>query len=267
MIERFYSGDRAASREGLAATGVVLRRSDVRRARRGFWGLLHRRAKPSAATSKRSSPSSAWACGPWAWSGTTGTPRRRGMGRARRGLTPFGKEVVRVMQEVGMIVDVSHLSERGFWDVIRSAGPRHRLPLNARALCDHPRNLTDPQLRLADTGGVVGITFARPFTAGGKAGIERWSTTSSTPSPSRGPRSVWAAISTADGTVPGLEDVTGSLRFGRCLRRGVHPDEGGHDHGGNWPGCSSGPCRNSAAGIIRAEQAYYLRTVRSEPRF
>jgi len=76
------------------------------------------------------------------------------------GLTRFGRAVVRECNRLGILVDVSHLSERGFWDVMRVAeGPVIASHSNARALCDHPRNLRDEQLRaLAATGGVVGLT-------------------------------------------------------------------------------------------------------------
>ena len=81
------------------------------------------------------------------------------------GLTPFGKEVVKAMWEVGMVVDVSHLSEAGFWDLVRmGGGPIVASHSNARALCDHPRILTDDQIRaIAGTGGVIGVNFYPPF--------------------------------------------------------------------------------------------------------
>lgn len=80
------------------------------------------------------------------------------------GLTSFGKELVQAMNELGMMIDVAHLSEHGFWDVLKhSASPVIASHACCRALCDHPRNLTDEQLRaLAQAGGVVGITFV-PF--------------------------------------------------------------------------------------------------------
>lgn len=74
-------------------------------------------------------------------------------------LTDFGREVVREMNRLGMIVDVSHVSEATFFDAIEtSADPIVASHSCCRALCDHPRNLTDKQLRaLAENGGVVGI--------------------------------------------------------------------------------------------------------------
>jgi len=81
------------------------------------------------------------------------------------GLSPFGEEVVREMQRIGMLVDVSHVSDETFEDTLRVA----RAPVIAshssmRALCDHPRNVSDDMLRaLARNGGVVMVNFAAPF--------------------------------------------------------------------------------------------------------
>lgn len=91
------------------------------------------------------------------------------------GLTKFGKEVVREMERLGMLVDVSHLSDAGFWDVEKLAKkPFIASHSNARAVCAVQRNLTDDQLRaIAAKGGVVGLNFYPNFLAKGeKAGIE-----------------------------------------------------------------------------------------------
>ena len=81
------------------------------------------------------------------------------------GLTPFGREVIAEMNKLGMIVDVSHLSEKGFWDVIElSASPIIASHSNAWAVCDHPRNLTDSQIKaLKNNGGVMGMNFCPDF--------------------------------------------------------------------------------------------------------
>ena len=93
----------------------------------------------------------------WA-DGSEGAPRHGG-------LTPLGRRVVREMNRLGMVVDVSHVSDATFWDVLKLATrPVIASHSNARALCDHPRNLTDSMLRaIARNGGVVGVTFAAAF--------------------------------------------------------------------------------------------------------
>ncbi|MDI6709631.1 MAG: dipeptidase [Bacillota bacterium] len=88
-----------------------------------------------------------------------------GEGDRAGGLSRFGLSVIEAMNDLGMLIDVSHLAEPGFWDVLReSRAPVTASHANCRALCDHPRNLTDEQIRaLADRGGVVGITFVPDF--------------------------------------------------------------------------------------------------------
>jgi membrane dipeptidase len=78
------------------------------------------------------------------------------------GLTAAGKELVRACNELGILVDLAHLNEQGFWDVARlSRAPLVATHTGAHALARKSRNLTDDQLRaIADTGGVVGVTFA-----------------------------------------------------------------------------------------------------------
>lgn len=81
------------------------------------------------------------------------------------GLTDFGKEAVAYMQELGMLVDVSHLSEGGFYDVAKVCKkPFVATHSNSRALSPHQRNLTDDQVKvLANAGGVTGLNFAPEF--------------------------------------------------------------------------------------------------------
>ena len=82
-----------------------------------------------------------------------------------RGLKPKGFEVVEAMNELGMLIDVSHLSDAGFEDVItHSTKPIIATHSNARAVTNHSRNLTDEQLKkLADNGGVAGLAFSVNF--------------------------------------------------------------------------------------------------------
>lgn len=89
------------------------------------------------------------------------------------GLSRFGLEVVKKMNELGMLIDVSHLNEAGFWDVMRnSTKPVIASHSNARMLCDHPRNLTDEQiLAIADNGGVMCVNFVSPFLVREKQGF------------------------------------------------------------------------------------------------
>lgn len=86
-------------------------------------------------------------------------------GDPRAGLTEAGRRAVRRMEELGMVVDVSHLNDGGFWEVLDLArGPVIASHSNCRALCDVPRNLTDDQLRaIRDTGGVVGLNVFHGF--------------------------------------------------------------------------------------------------------
>ncbi|HHY76223.1 MAG TPA: membrane dipeptidase [Firmicutes bacterium] len=79
----------------------------------------------------------------------------------RGGLTRFGRAVVRECADLGIIVDVSHISEAGFWDVVEmTEQPVVASHSNCHKLYAHPRNLTDDQIRaIAETGGVVAVSF------------------------------------------------------------------------------------------------------------
>lgn len=91
------------------------------------------------------------------------------------GLSEFGRQVVAEMNRMGMIVDVSHLCEASFNDVLElSSAPLIASHSNGKAMCSHPRNLSDSQLNdIKNTGGVVGINFYPYFLNNtGKASIE-----------------------------------------------------------------------------------------------
>ncbi len=77
------------------------------------------------------------------------------------GLSPFGREVVAEMNRLGMLVDVSHVSDASFYDVLEhSSKPVVATHSCCRALADHPRNMTDDMIRaLAAAGGVIQINF------------------------------------------------------------------------------------------------------------
>src|ERR1041384_2190797 len=80
---------------------------------------------------------------------------------ASRGLNDFGKNVVREMNRLGMMVDVSHVSDKTFWDIVNtSTKPVVATHSACRAIADVPRNLTDDMIvALAKTGGVVNVIF------------------------------------------------------------------------------------------------------------
>jgi membrane dipeptidase len=90
------------------------------------------------------------------WAGSSGDD----VGRTR-GLNEFGKSVVREMNRLGMIIDVSHVSDPTFWDIVNtSTAPVVATHSACRAIADVPRNLTDEMIRaLANTGGVVNVIF------------------------------------------------------------------------------------------------------------
>lgn len=83
----------------------------------------------------------------------------------KSGLTEFGKIVVKKMNEIGMIIDVSHLSESAFWDVVSlSTSPIIASHSNCYTLAPHYRNLTDDQIKaIANSGGYIGINFYFKF--------------------------------------------------------------------------------------------------------
>ena len=93
----------------------------------------------------------------WADS-STGKPEHNG-------LTDFGKQVIREMNRIGMIVDVSHVSDKTFYDVLQvTTKPVIASHSSCRSLSDVPRNMNDEMLHaLAQNGGVIGVNFGAPF--------------------------------------------------------------------------------------------------------
>ncbi|MBQ9237656.1 MAG: membrane dipeptidase [Prevotella sp.] len=81
------------------------------------------------------------------------------------GVSPFGEQVIKEMNRLGIMVDLSHAGEKSFYDAMEiSQTPIVCSHSNCRALCDHPRNLTDDQLRaLAKSGGLAHTTFYPGF--------------------------------------------------------------------------------------------------------
>ena len=101
----------------------------------------------------------------WNYENCIGYPNSCDQTIMEAGLKPFGKQVIQEMNKKGMIIDVSHLSDGGFWDCIRlSEEPVIASHSNCRALCSHPRNLTDAMLyALGEKGGVAGLNFYPNF--------------------------------------------------------------------------------------------------------
>lgn len=101
----------------------------------------------------------------WNQENCFGAPNSRDATIMAKGLTDFGKDAILRMNELGMGVDVSHLSDGGFWDVVRlTKKPFFATHSNCRSLNPHPRSMTDEMIRaLADKGGVMGVNFCPAF--------------------------------------------------------------------------------------------------------
>ena len=101
----------------------------------------------------------------WNHKNTLAFPNSAKAKTMQRGLKPFGFEAVEEMNRLGIVVDVSHLSDGGFWNVAKaSKKPFIATHSNSRFVTNHPRNLTDDMIKvLAEKGGVVGLNFAPDF--------------------------------------------------------------------------------------------------------
>jgi membrane dipeptidase len=166
---------------------------------------------------------------------------------AKSGLTGFGVAVVKRMQHLGMVVDLAHISEPGFWHALEvTEGPVTVSHANARAVYDHPRNLSDAQVRaVAERGGVIGIHTLPTFTGAGSptledllrhvdhlvqvAGIEHVSfggdfVASDGPRPPR--EQIFHDPREAPPTIPGLAEVDDLVNLtGALLGRGYTKDD------------------------------------------
>ncbi len=93
------------------------------------------------------------------WADSSGT--RRDLAPRHHGLAPFGEQVVREMNRLGMMVDISHVSDETFWDVLAvTRAPVIASHSSVRAVADHRRNVSDDMLRgLAENGGVLMVNF------------------------------------------------------------------------------------------------------------
>lgn len=144
-----------------------------------------------------------------------------------KGLTGQGKAFVRKMQELGMLVDVSHLSDPGFWDVMELAEkPVFASHSNARAICAHPRNLTDEQFTaIIDNGGVAGLNMCDLFLGPAPdldtaaAHVEHWLELGGEKHISLG--GDWDGITHPPKEVSGIQDLD---KLVECLLRRNYPE-------------------------------------------
>jgi len=92
------------------------------------------------------------------------------------GLSSFGKKVIKRLEKEKYIIDLSHLDQTSFWDVIQETSkPVICSHSNARALCDHPRNLTDEQIKIIGArGGLIGINAIPEFVDPANPSLERF---------------------------------------------------------------------------------------------
>lgn len=156
------------------------------------------------------------------------------------GLTGAGRALLALAEELGIVVDLAHLNEPGFWDAAAMATrPVVVSHANARAVCDHPRNLTDEQLRAVAThGGVVGLNLYPPFvTAAGRADLDDILRQLGYLLEVAGPQAVGLGLD-FDGievTPPDLPEITALPRLFAALDRlGLDPDARAGLLGGNW---------------------------------
>jgi membrane dipeptidase len=155
------------------------------------------------------------------------------------GLTRFGVAVVKEMNRLGMLVDVSHLSPRGFWDVLSHTGkPVVASHSNCRGLCDHPRNLADDQIKaLASAGGVMGLCFYPEFVHKKEANLEALLDHAEHVAALAGTDCIGLGsdFDGMDATIDGLKDVTSlPLVTGGLIKRGFSKEEVEKIIGGNF---------------------------------
>jgi membrane dipeptidase len=105
------------------------------------------------------------------WADSSGDMGRKDVKR-HRGLTDFGREVVREMNRIGMIVDVSHVADETFWDVLEtSTAPVFASHSSCRSIASIPRNMTDEMIvAMAKKGGVIQINFGCQFLRPARSG-------------------------------------------------------------------------------------------------
>ena len=109
----------------------------------------------------------------WNFSNCFGYPNSEDKSIMQKGLTDFGKDALAEMNQRGILIDVSHLSDGGFYDVaLLSKKPFIASHSNCRALTPHSRNMTDDMIRtLAEHGGVAGLNFYSEFVNSRRDGV------------------------------------------------------------------------------------------------
>jgi len=158
---------------------------------------------------------------------------------SRGGLTSFGKSVIKEMNRLGMLIDVSHLSSAGFWDVLALTDkPIAATHSCCAALCKHPRNLSDQQLlALRNNNGIIGINFYPDFLGSNNATVETAIEHIEHAVSVTGPDCVGIGsdFDGIDKTPGGLEDITKLPHLAEAMiRRGWKEEDIGKVLGGNF---------------------------------
>lgn len=173
------------------------------------------------------------------WNGRNELGDGVGEGEAGGGLSLFGRAVVREMNSLGMLIDVSHLNEKGFWDVAETSNqPFAATHANCRSICNHRRNLNDDQLEyLAKSGGVLGLTFVPDFIDENNPGLENLIRHIDYIASRFGIDCIGLGsdFDGMEGFARGLEDVTCLPNLAEALlKRGYSHDNIAGIMGGNW---------------------------------
>lgn len=154
------------------------------------------------------------------------------------GLTVKGKQLVRECNKLGMMLDVSHLGEKGFWELTElSTKPLAATHSNAQAVCSHPRNLTDEQIKaLIMMGGIVGLTFVPWFVKASEPAVKDILTHIDHICGLGGVRHIGfgSDFDGIDQHIPGLEHPAHYERLSNELHKRYTPAEAEGFLSGNW---------------------------------
>ena len=146
------------------------------------------------------------------------------------GLTPFGRQVIREMNRLGMLVDLAHINRQGFFEALEtSSAPVVVSHANTRALCDHPRNFSDDQLRaLSRVDGVIGMSCCPDFVDSQNPSVDKLLDHFVHAAEVAGVDhlGIGADFDGIEQVIEGLEDVTGLPRLaGALAERGFSREE------------------------------------------